>query len=160
MTVIPETPGSSPATGGPIGPSGRVFCLPPAQPDRLRDVSGLLARGGVALAAPDGEQVAVPPEVVDVLRQSVAAMLAGRAVMLTGVNQRITRYEAHDLFGISRASFKKMLDDGELEHDQKGRLRRVRLADLLEHRDRQRQRAGESFERLVDASAEMGLYDG
>ncbi len=107
----------------------------------------------------NGEHVALPPEVFDMLRAIVAAMGDGRAVAITPVDQRLTTQEAADLLGVSRPTAVKLLEAGEIPFEQPGRHRRVLLADVLAYRERISTQRRAALDRMVDIADEADLYE-
>ncbi|HEC08729.1 MAG TPA: helix-turn-helix domain-containing protein [Acidimicrobiales bacterium] len=67
--------------------------------------------------------------------------------------------EAADLLGISRPTFVKLLEDGEMPYEQPGRHRRVLLSDVLAYRQRRSVQAREALDRMVEIADESGMYE-
>ena len=86
-------------------------------------------------------------------------MLAGQAVTIASVEQRLTTQEAADLLGVSRPTVVKLLEAGEIPHERPGRHRRVKLADLLEYRDRVAPERKLALDRMSQLAAESGMYE-
>ncbi|MCP3934784.1 MAG: helix-turn-helix domain-containing protein [Actinomycetia bacterium] len=134
--------------------------LPPEE-----SLDGLLAllsdpeAPSTTLTGPSGEQLVLPPEVFEVLRDVVAAMAQGQAVTVAPVHQRLTTQEAADLLGISRPTFVKLLGDGEIPYEQPGRHRRVLLSEVLAYRQRRSVQTRESLDRMVEIADESGMYE-
>ena len=140
--------------------------LPPAEaPDMalLEQLQAMLNLPGSApattLSGPNGEHLVLPPEVFEVLRGVVDAMMAGQAVTIASVEQRLTTQEAADLLGVSRPTVVKLLEAGEIPHERPGRHRRVKLADLLEYRDRVARERKLALDRMAQFAAESGMYE-
>ena len=135
--------------------------LPPAESlGRLFDVlSGRSAARTTTLLGPDGEHLVLPPEVFEVLRDVVAAMVQGQAVTIAPVHQRLTTQEAADLVGVSRPTLVKLLESGEIAFEQPGRHRRVRLADVLAYRDRASVDRRAALDRMVEIADEADMYE-
>ena len=134
--------------------------LPPEESldDLLAMLTGAEAPS-TTLTGPSGEQLVLPPEVFEVLRDVVTAMARGQAVTIAPVHQRLTTQEAADLLGISRPTFVKLLAQGEIAYEQPGRHRRVLLSDVLAYRERRSVRARESLDRMVEIADESGMYE-
>lgn len=111
------------------------------------------------LTGPDGEHLVLPAEVFEVLRDVVAALSQGQAVTVAPVHQRLTTQQAADLLGISRPTFVKLLDDGEIPYLQPGRHRRVLLSNVLAYRERRSAAARESFKRMAEIAHEAGMHE-
>jgi excisionase family DNA binding protein len=103
----------------------------------LRDIESI---GGLPpeaeLRAPDGRVRRVPPEVFAALEQVVDALADGSAVTVARNDTQMTTQQAAEFLGVSRPTLVKYLDDGVIEHDRRGRHRRVLLRDLVSFQDR------------------------
>jgi len=135
--------------------------LPPDESldDLAKRFSGLGVSPVTTVTGPDGEQLVLPGEVFEALRDIVQMMAQGRAVTIAPVHQRLTTQEAADLLGISRPTFVKLLEAGEITYEQPGRHRRVRLADVLEYRERRSVKRREALDRMVEIADESQMYD-
>lgn len=135
--------------------------MPPSE--SLTRLASLLSQTAVCPAArlvgPNGEQVALPPELFVVLRDVVGAMAHGHAVTIMPVHKRLTTQEAADLLDISRPTFVKLLESGEIPYEQPGRHRRVLLTDIIEYRQRRSSRRQKALDRMVEIANESGLYE-
>lgn len=101
----------------------------------------------------------LPAEVFEVLRDVVTAMAQGQAVTVASVHQRLTTQEAASLLGISRPTFVKLLEEGEIPYEQPGRHRRVLLSDVLAYRKRRSTQGREALDRRVEIADESGMYE-
>lgn len=134
--------------------------LPPEESlDRLLALLSQDEAPSTTLTGPDGEELVLPPEVFEVLRDVVTAMSQGQAVTVAPVHQRLTTQEAADLLGVSRPTFVKLLEDGEIPYEQPGRHRRVLLSEVLAYRQRRSVRAREALDRMVEIADESGMYE-
>lgn len=111
------------------------------------------------LTGPNGECIALPPEVFKVLHDAVMGIADGQAVTIAHANHRLTTQEAADLLGISRSSFVNLLDAGELDFKKIGRHRRVLLTDVLEYQQRRSERRRKALDRIVEISHESNMYE-
>jgi excisionase family DNA binding protein len=111
--------------------SGVVF--PPDDLEGLLDLARFMEQHTEPglLLGPDGEQVPLPAEVYGVLINVVQAMREEKAISVLPQTQRLTTQEAADFLGISRPTFVKLLERGEIPFEQPGRHRRVFLSDLF-----------------------------
>ncbi len=133
--------------------------FPPEHAELLRELEQFLEAVPVAeLKSPDGETTELPMEVYGVLREVVEAMSRGQAITVAPHDQALTTQEAADLLGISRPTFIKLLERGEIEYTQPGRHRRVLLRDVLAYQRRSRERTADALQELTDVSEESGLY--
>lgn len=113
----------------------------------------------VKVSCPDGPDLVLPHEFLEVLHSVVEAMNAGQAVIVAPVNQRLTTQQAADLLGISRPTFVKLLERGEIAYERPGRHRRVLLSDIDEYRRRRSTERREALDRMVEIAEESGMYD-
>lgn len=119
----------------------------------------LLDKRSATLVGPEGERVVLPAEVFDVLRGVVEAMSQGQAVVVAPVHQRLTTQEAADLLGMSRPTFVRLLDAGEIPYDRPRRHRRIRLDDLLAYTERRSAESRAALDRMVEIAQEAGMYE-
>jgi len=96
----------------------------------------VLPPGPWQLCGSDGQLVALPPEVAEVLVTTLDAFAHGAAVTLTPHERTLTTQEAADLLGVSRPTVVRLLEHGAIPYDQPGSHRRIKLADVLEHQRR------------------------
>ncbi len=117
------------------------------------------AERSTTLSGPNGQQLILPAEVFEVLRDIVEAMAAGQAVTIAPVHQRLTTQEAADLLGVSRPTLVKLLEAGDMPFEQPGRHRRVRLADVLAYRERSSLERRAALDRMVEIADEADMYE-
>lgn len=111
------------------------------------------------LVGPNGERVALPDEVHEVLSQVVTAMAQGNAVTIAPHHQTLTTQEAANILDVSRPTLVRLLENGEIPYEQPGRHRRLLLRDVLEYQERRRHERHRSLDALVDVSEEAGAYE-
>ena len=126
----------------------------------LRELHRLLEGGPLKLVADSGEALELPPESRDLLKQVVEQMEEGRALTLTRGEKVVTTQQGAAMLGMSRPSFIKLLDQGEISHHRVGNQRRVRLRDLLDYlrrRDGDRWVARAKLDLLIEEIEKSGL---
>lgn len=135
--------------------------LPPPKDGTLNQLADLLGShpGPVTVSSPDGTGLVLPQEIFEALNSVVEAMVAGQAVLVAPVHQRLTTQQAADLLGISRPTFVKLLKSGEIAYEQPGRHRRVRLTDVLDFRRRRSVERRAALDRMVEIAEESGMYE-
>jgi excisionase family DNA binding protein len=111
----------------------------------------LLSSGGVAITLPE--------EVAQALREVVAAMAEGRAITIAPHDTVLSTQAAAEMLGVSRPTLVRILESGELAYDQPARHRRVKLADLLDYRDRVRRRRRDVLDEMSKEAADDGAHD-
>jgi excisionase family DNA binding protein len=138
----------------------------PDQPEQLATVAGFLAahqsrRGSTPepryflAGSQEGDQVEVPEALHMVLLQVVEALKAGHAVTVAPQSSKLTTQQAADLLGVSRPTVVRLIDHGELPAERIGSRRKVLLRDLLDYRERRRQRQYDAIAATgVDLDAE------
>jgi excisionase family DNA binding protein len=128
-------------------------------------VAALSARGVAvpeavpALVDPDGRRVELPRSVFEALRQVVTALANGQGVTVAPHNAMLTTQEAADFLGVSRPTLVRLLEEGVIPHEMRGRHRRVMLAHLLDYLDRSKVSRRQSLEEMVREGEGAGLYD-
>ncbi|MET1075690.1 MAG: helix-turn-helix domain-containing protein [Umezawaea sp.] len=138
--------------------------FPPEKPDaRLAELTLLLASDlpdqRAKLVGPDGTTSSLPDEMYRVLRAVVDAMSKGFAITIAPHNTLLTTQEAADILSISRPTLVRLLEDGEIPFEKRGRHRRVRLADVVGYQQQARARRRETLDDMTRAATEDGTYD-
>ena len=125
-----------------------------------------LARRGVtvpepkpALVGAGGRRLEVPDPVFKALVQVATAMVHGHGVTVIPQNALLTTQEAAELLGISRPTLVRLLEDHEIPYGQRGRHRRVLLADLLAYQASMRRERREALDRMAQEGQAAGLYE-
>lgn len=138
--------------------------LPPEEgADDLANLAALLRhlphQDQARLIGPDGTRIALPAEVYRVLRDVVDAMSQGLAITIAPHNTLLTTQEAADLLGISRPTLVRLLTDGEIPYELRGRHRRVKLADIVAYQEQARAQRRATLDEMTRAASEDGTYD-
>jgi len=135
--------------------------LPPPKDGTPNQIAELLRShsGPVQVSSSGGPGLVLPPEVCEALNRVVEAMSAGQAVLVAPVHQRLTTQQAANLLGISHPTFVKLLKSGEIDYEQPGRHRRVRLSDVLDFRRRRSVERRKSLDRMVEIAEGSGMYE-
>lgn len=148
------------------GTEATTYLLEGRQLAEVVDFVAELARRGVAAPEPtpalvnaDGTRLEVPGPVFEALVQVATAMARGQGVTVMPLNALLTTQEAADLLGISRPTLVRLLADGEISYEQRGRHRRILLADLLAYEQKMRRERRESLDRLAQEGQAAGLYE-
>jgi excisionase family DNA binding protein len=71
----------------------------------------------------------------------------------------LTTQEAADFLGMSRPTLVRLLEDGEIPFEMRGRHRRVMLADVLVNQERMRQTRHQALASMVETAEVAGMYE-
>lgn len=83
------------------------------------------------------ERVELTQELFLVLKYAADELSRGRSIRILAREQEISTQQAADLLGLSRPTVVKLIEDGELAATVPGKTRRkLRLAEVLDYRDR------------------------
>lgn len=148
------------------GTESMTYLLEGSELAEVVDFVAELERRGVAVPKPqpalvgaDGVRLEVPAPVFEALVQVATAMAQGQGVTVIPQNALLTTQEAAELLGISRPTLVRLLEDGEIPYEQRGRHRRVLLADLLSYQQSMRRERRDSLDRMAREGQEAGLYE-
>ncbi|HWE90395.1 MAG TPA: helix-turn-helix domain-containing protein [Pseudonocardiaceae bacterium] len=133
--------------------------LPPAERQLAALVAALAEPQHAALVGASGSRVELPEPVYRVLYDVVQAMAKGLAITIAPHNTLLTTQEAADLLGVSRPTLVRLLTSGELAYEQRGRHRRVQLADLLEYQRSMRHERRVGLREMAREGQHAGLYE-
>lgn len=113
----------------------------------------------LCLSSRSGAGVELPAEVVDALRQIVAAMSAGEAITIAAHSAVLTTQEAADLLGVSRPTLVHLLEDGKIPYTKPGRHRRVLLSALITYQEQSRGKRRELLDAMAREAADDDSYE-
>lgn len=143
----------------------RTYVPDESQESAIADFVQVLDQAGVdlshprpALIAPDGSHLEIPTAMFDVLRQVAEALSNGLGVTVAPQNAVLTTQQAADYLGISRPTFVRILERGEIPMQKPGRHRFVRLQDLIEYQQQYQANRRESLETMVAEATDDDLY--
>jgi excisionase family DNA binding protein len=112
----------------------------PAEDDAIkalrRQIDDIFREHGTArLVGPDGETMEIPASAFHALKLIVEGLARGQTMTLVPHGKELTTQETADLLHVSRPHLVKLLDEGTIPHYKVGTHRRVRIEDVLEHRE-------------------------
>ncbi|WP_079631496.1 helix-turn-helix domain-containing protein [Mycobacteroides abscessus] len=123
------------------------------------DLAAAIGQAKTVDVAADGDTIhRLPHELADLLRTVAQALHEGLAVSVTAVYPILSTSEAAEILGVSRPTFVKILDAGEIPYTSPGRHRRVKLDDVLAYRDRTAHERAAILEEMAEESAEDDAY--
>lgn len=118
------------------------------------------ARAGSAkLVSSDGDEVTIPAQLVQALRQIVATLAQGDGVAITVVSRELSTTEAARALGMSRPTLIRLIDAGEIASHKVGSHRRLLTQDVLSYRQQQINRQRQAYESLMLETDALGLND-
>lgn len=107
----------------------------------------------------NGQRIRLLPQIAEVLSVVATAMEHGDAVSVMPTHTTLTTQQAADLLGVSRPTFVKLLEEGQIPYTTPSRHRRILLSDVLDYRQRQQGERRAGLDELARLSDEGGLYD-
>ncbi|MBB4969435.1 helix-turn-helix domain-containing protein [Saccharothrix violaceirubra] len=115
--------------------------------------------GHTRLVGPDGTEIKLPGEVFAALREVVEALSNGLAITIAPQTTQLTTQQAADMLNISRPTLVRLLEEGQIPFEMRGRHRRVRLTDLLDYQEHARVHRRTALNELAREAVEDGSYD-
>ena len=147
-------------------PTASVVALEGPERQRVEAVDSFLGRhpqdgntGTAKLVSSDGEEVQVPAQLFNVLRQIATSLAQGNGIVVSTVSRELSTGEAARALGMSRPTLVRLLDAGELPSRKVGTHRRVLAADVLAFRRQQMEQRLKAYEDLMLNSDALGLDD-
>lgn len=133
----------------------------PDESEALASVSRILHGHDMpALVGPDGEQITLPLNVFEVLKDVVDAMQQGKGISVVPRDTIMTTQQAADFLGVSRPTLVGLLEDGQIPFTKPGRHRRVRLVDLDTFQRRQLTERRQALDALTREATEGPVTTG
>jgi excisionase family DNA binding protein len=137
-----------------------VLRAAPGEGDALealrRQIDHIVREHGAArLVGSDGESTEIPASALHAFKLVVEGMARGQTRTLVTHGNELTTQEAADLLHVSRPHVVKLLDDGTIPHYKVGTHRRVRIEDILDHRERRASTRREKLDELTRLSEEL-----
>lgn len=113
------------------GTDARAELLDFAELMRELEVHLVQSSSKAALVDPQGKPRPIPDEIFRILEEVTNALAAGEGITIVPQGMIMTTLQAADFLGISRPTFVRLLEAGEIASDKPGRHSRVQLEDLI-----------------------------
>lgn len=113
------------------------------------------ADGTLKISGEDGTAVHIAPAVGHLIVDLLGHVASGHMVTLVPIGTLLTTQEAADMLNVSRPHLTKLLKTGEIEFEEVGRHRRVRLEALTAYRDRKRREREDALDELARLGQEF-----
>jgi excisionase family DNA binding protein len=111
------------------------------------------------LVGPKGESIPLPESVFYVLERVAEVMARGDSITVVPVGREVTTQQAADLLNVSRQYLVRLLDDGRIPFRKTGKHRRLRIADVLEYKEKNDKDRRAGLRELTRLTEEFGGYD-
>lgn len=109
------------------------------------------------LVGKNGERIALPSALNEVLVQILEAMRRQEAVFLMHENEAFTTQAAANFLGVSRQFFVRLLEEGKLPYHFVGTHRRVFFKDLLSYQKERSEYRRSRLDKMTQEVADAGL---
>lgn len=113
----------------------------------------------VSITGTDGKahSVELPVSALRLLVNILTELGDGNTVQLVPVHAELTTQEGADILNMSRPTFVKLLDDGEILFSYSGNRRKVRFADVRVYQDTLKEKRMAALEELTALDQDLGL---
>ena len=107
----------------------------------------------------DGEnhQLQLPASAVKLMIELLTQLGQGNSVNITPIHAEMTTQEAADLLNMSRPTFIKLLDTGDIPHSRKGNRRKVAFVDVMKFKQEMDERRLTTLDELTALDQELEL---
>ena len=107
----------------------------------------------------EGDEVALPDEVAQLLHYMVEQLVRGEAAIIMPTTKELRLQEAADFLNVSRQFLMKLLDAGEIPFRAVRNSRRIRFGDVVTYKQRRDTQERQGLAELARLSQDLGLYD-
>jgi len=130
-----------------------------AEEDQIRKLRHLIQQGNAKLVGPDGDEIALPRAIHDVLLLILKNLQTGKAISIVPEHQQLTTQRAANILGVSRPFLVGILEQGGIPFHMVGSHRRIYLRDLLAYKKERDAARHEAINRIAKTEMEAGTYD-
>lgn len=109
------------------------------------------------LTSSTGDKVELSPAAFGLLLNVLQEMSRGNAVLVVPIHAELTTQEAASLLNVSRPFLIKLLEEGKIRFQLKGKHRRILFKDLMEYKQKSAKESYEALSKLASESEELGL---
>jgi excisionase family DNA binding protein len=127
--------------------------------EQIRGLRRLIQQGDAKLVGPDGQQLAIPPAIHDLLLLILKNLQAGKAISIVSEQQQLTTQRAANILGVSRPFLVRLVENGEIPFHMVGSHRRIYLRDLVAYKRRRDAARHEAINKMARTELEAGTYD-
>lgn len=104
-----------------------------------------------------GQDLIVPRYAVELLRDTLAGISAGKVINIVPMAKELTTQQAADFLNVSRPYLIGLLEQGAINYTQVGTHRRIRFDDLLVYRQKMVNKSKSAMDDLMKLSQELGI---
>lgn len=104
-----------------------------------------------------GQDLIVPRQAVELLKDILAGMSAGKIINIVPMAMELTTQQAADFLNVSRPYLIGLLEQGALNHTLVGTHRRIRFDDLLAYKEKMAINSKAAMDELMKLSQELGI---
>ena len=104
-----------------------------------------------------GQDLIVPRQAVELLKDILASMSAGKGISIVPSSSELTTQQAADFLKDSRPYLIGLLEKGAINYTQVGTHRRIRFDDLLAYKQQMVNKSKSAMDDLMALSQELGV---
>lgn len=101
-----------------------------------RDTSGVAQRISIVDKSGKTHEVTIPASALNMLIEVLTQLGQGNSVSITPIHAELTTQESANILNMSRPTFIKLLDSGDIPFSRTGNRRKVAYADLMKYKNR------------------------
>jgi excisionase family DNA binding protein len=105
----------------------------------------------------DGHDLILPRQALALLRDLLAEMAQGNAVMVVPTHAELTTQDAANILNVSRPYLIKLLEEGQIPFSKIGTHRRIRYQDLMAYKQRSDQQSQALLDELTRQAQELKM---